>query len=231
MANYLLKTVRADTPTFAVLDLQARTRTSNCVCARAGREGEYKYELGLEFGGRRACSVLYQHSYLGYGGWWARCARCMRGGAGEQRVSCMRDAPAQCVCAARGACARPCTIEADVVVRSAMRAPSRDTAPGAWWAGTWAGSTRTCAQLVMLALMLASVCVWGRVPACAGRARRSRRVPLSRGGRAATTTVDTYDCGVGSWLARCARGGMSGCSDGGTRTQTKTTLMARLEWS
>ncbi|KAJ7430244.1 hypothetical protein B0H11DRAFT_2137990 [Mycena galericulata] len=64
-ATYLLKTVRADTPTFAVLDLQARTRTSNCVCARAGREGEYKYELGLEFGGRRACSVLYQHSYFG----------------------------------------------------------------------------------------------------------------------------------------------------------------------
>ncbi|KAE9398325.1 hypothetical protein BT96DRAFT_976456 [Gymnopus androsaceus JB14] len=71
-ANYLLNTIRADTPantpTYAVLDLGgASTRIvfepTFSTPDSAMEEGEHKYEL--EFGGRK--HVLYQHSYLGYG--------------------------------------------------------------------------------------------------------------------------------------------------------------------
>ncbi|KAJ3798019.1 nucleoside phosphatase family-domain-containing protein [Lentinula aff. detonsa] len=71
-ANYLLNTVRADTPvdtpTYAVLDLggastQIVFEPTFSQQSDALEEGEHKYEL--EFGGRT--HVLYQHSYLGYG--------------------------------------------------------------------------------------------------------------------------------------------------------------------
>ncbi|KAJ7506866.1 nucleoside phosphatase GDA1/CD39, partial [Mycena galericulata] len=68
-ANYLLKTVRADTPpdtpTFAVLDLGGASTQIVFEPARGAplHEGEHKYDL--EFGGKKR--VLYQHSYLGYG--------------------------------------------------------------------------------------------------------------------------------------------------------------------
>ncbi|KAJ7506846.1 nucleoside phosphatase GDA1/CD39 [Mycena galericulata] len=68
-ANYLLKTVCADTPsdtpTFAVLDLWgAGTRiVFEPACGVPLHEGEHKYEL--EFWGKTR--VLYQHSYVGYG--------------------------------------------------------------------------------------------------------------------------------------------------------------------
>lgn len=73
-ANYLLNTIRADTPantpTYAALDLGGAstqivfepvfdsTRPDSTL-----EEGEHKYEL--KFGGKT--HVLYQHSYLGYG--------------------------------------------------------------------------------------------------------------------------------------------------------------------
>lgn len=70
-ANYLLNTIRADTPpnthTYAVLDLGGASTqiVFEPVFASDGRleEGEHKYDL--LFGGRN--HVLYQHSYLGYG--------------------------------------------------------------------------------------------------------------------------------------------------------------------
>ncbi|KAE9398324.1 hypothetical protein BT96DRAFT_822138 [Gymnopus androsaceus JB14] len=71
-ANYLLSTIRADTPsntpTYAVLDLggastQIVFEPTFSTPDSAMEEGEHKYEL--EFGGRT--HVLYQHSYLGYG--------------------------------------------------------------------------------------------------------------------------------------------------------------------
>jgi guanosine-diphosphatase len=71
-ANYLLETIRADTPantpTYAVLDLggastQIVFEPTFSQPNAALEEGEHKYEL--EFGGRT--HVLYQHSYLGYG--------------------------------------------------------------------------------------------------------------------------------------------------------------------
>jgi guanosine-diphosphatase len=71
-ANYLLNTIRADspkdTPTYAVLDLggastqivfePAFTKPDETLI-----DGEHKYDL--DFGGKKR--VLYQHSYLGYG--------------------------------------------------------------------------------------------------------------------------------------------------------------------
>ncbi|KAJ7490712.1 nucleoside phosphatase GDA1/CD39 [Mycena latifolia] len=68
-ANYLLGTVRADTPpktpTYAVLDLGgASTQIVFAPVPDAPlQEGDHKYEL--DFGGKKR--VLYQHSYLGYG--------------------------------------------------------------------------------------------------------------------------------------------------------------------
>ncbi|KAJ4491767.1 nucleoside phosphatase family-domain-containing protein [Lentinula lateritia] len=71
-ANYLLNTIRADTPadtpTYAVLDLggastQIVFEPTFSEQSGALEEGEHKYEL--EFGGRT--HILYQHSYLGYG--------------------------------------------------------------------------------------------------------------------------------------------------------------------
>ncbi|KAJ6570294.1 nucleoside phosphatase family-domain-containing protein [Mycena vulgaris] len=68
-ANYLLGTVRADTPpktpTYAVLDLGgASTQIVFAPVPDAPlHEGEHKY--ALDFGGKKR--VLYQHSYLGYG--------------------------------------------------------------------------------------------------------------------------------------------------------------------
>ncbi|KAF9440771.1 hypothetical protein P691DRAFT_792902 [Macrolepiota fuliginosa MF-IS2] len=72
-ANYLLNTIRADTPrdtpTFAVLDLGGASTQivfepafSSDAHARL-EEGEHKYDL--VFGGKK--HILYQHSYLGYG--------------------------------------------------------------------------------------------------------------------------------------------------------------------
>ncbi|KAJ3829725.1 nucleoside phosphatase family-domain-containing protein [Lentinula raphanica] len=71
-ANYLLNTIRADTPadtpTYAVLDLGGASTQivfEPTFSKESGNleEGEHKYEL--EFGGRT--HILYQHSYLGYG--------------------------------------------------------------------------------------------------------------------------------------------------------------------
>lgn len=73
-ANYLLNTIRSDTPTntptYAVLDLGgASTQIVFKPVFRSDKpestleEGEHKYEL--TFGGKT--HVLYQHSYLGYG--------------------------------------------------------------------------------------------------------------------------------------------------------------------
>ncbi|KAF8882906.1 nucleoside phosphatase family-domain-containing protein [Gymnopilus junonius] len=71
-ANYLLKTINADTPadtpTYAVLDLgggstQIVFEPSFTSKQKTLEEGEHKYELN--FGGRK--HTLYQHSYLGYG--------------------------------------------------------------------------------------------------------------------------------------------------------------------
>ncbi|KAJ6585612.1 nucleoside phosphatase family-domain-containing protein [Mycena capillaripes] len=68
-ANYLLNTIRADTPpdtkTYAVLDLGGAS-TQIVFEPKSGaplHEGEHKY--ALEQGGRKR--TLYQHSYLGYG--------------------------------------------------------------------------------------------------------------------------------------------------------------------
>ncbi|KAF5373088.1 hypothetical protein D9758_001567 [Tetrapyrgos nigripes] len=71
-ANYLLNTIRADTPantlTYAVLDLGGASTqiVFEPVFSKPDsslEEGEHKYDL--EFGGKKR--VLYQHSYLGYG--------------------------------------------------------------------------------------------------------------------------------------------------------------------
>ena len=72
-ANYLLDTIRADSPAdaspYAVLDLgggstQIVFEPENAESEEAAlQEGEHKYEL--MFGG--ATRTLYQHSYLGYG--------------------------------------------------------------------------------------------------------------------------------------------------------------------
>lgn len=71
-ANYLLNTIRADTPsntpTYAVLDLggastQIVFEPTFKKSDQGLQEGEHKYDL--TFGGRK--HVLYQHSYLGYG--------------------------------------------------------------------------------------------------------------------------------------------------------------------
>ncbi|EIN12644.1 hypothetical protein PUNSTDRAFT_124404 [Punctularia strigosozonata HHB-11173 SS5] len=73
-ANYLLRTIRADTPagtpSYAVLDLGGASTqivfepTFDSSKPDSGlEEGEHKYDL--EFGGKKR--VLYQHSYLGYG--------------------------------------------------------------------------------------------------------------------------------------------------------------------
>ena len=71
-ANYLLNTIRADTPantpSYAVLDLGGAS-TQIVFEPKFSKpdsslmEGEHKYDL--EFGGKK--HVLYQHSYLGYG--------------------------------------------------------------------------------------------------------------------------------------------------------------------
>jgi len=73
-ANYLLDTIRADSPgaaaaPYAVLDLGGASTqivfepVFETAAAAPLEEGEHKYELA--FGGRE--HVLYQHSYLGYG--------------------------------------------------------------------------------------------------------------------------------------------------------------------
>ncbi|KAJ7641375.1 nucleoside phosphatase family-domain-containing protein [Roridomyces roridus] len=68
-ANYLLATVRADTPpktpTYAVLDLGGGSTqiVFEPLDGAPLHEGEHKYDL--DFGGKKR--VLYQHSYLGYG--------------------------------------------------------------------------------------------------------------------------------------------------------------------
>jgi guanosine-diphosphatase len=71
-ANYLLNTIRADTPkntpTYAVLDLGGGSTQivfEPMFASEGGRleEGEHKYDL--TFGGKTR--ILYQHSYLGYG--------------------------------------------------------------------------------------------------------------------------------------------------------------------
>ncbi|KAF8965955.1 nucleoside phosphatase family-domain-containing protein [Flammula alnicola] len=71
-ANYLLDTIKADTPkdtpTYAVLDLggastQIVFEPTFSSPDQKLEEGEHKYDL--KFGGRT--HVLYQHSYLGYG--------------------------------------------------------------------------------------------------------------------------------------------------------------------
>ncbi|KAL0961470.1 hypothetical protein HGRIS_006414 [Hohenbuehelia grisea] len=72
-ANYLLDTIRGDSPhgapTYAVLDLggastQIVFEPTFGDSAKGGlAEGEHKYDL--QFGGKK--HVLYQHSYLGYG--------------------------------------------------------------------------------------------------------------------------------------------------------------------
>ncbi|THV07987.1 hypothetical protein K435DRAFT_741518 [Dendrothele bispora CBS 962.96] len=71
-ANYLLNTIRvdtpADTPTYAVLDLGGASTqiVFEPIFSKpdsALEPGEHKYEL--DFGGKQR--VLYQHSYLGYG--------------------------------------------------------------------------------------------------------------------------------------------------------------------
>ena len=71
-ANYLLNTIKADTPkdtpTYAVLDLggastQIVFEPTFASSDKKLEEGEHKYDL--KFGGRT--HVLYQHSYLGYG--------------------------------------------------------------------------------------------------------------------------------------------------------------------
>ncbi|KAJ7094491.1 nucleoside phosphatase family-domain-containing protein [Mycena belliarum] len=68
-ANYLLNTVRADTPpktpTYAVLDLGgASTQIVFAPVPDAPlHEGDHKYDL--DFGGKKR--ILYQHSYLGFG--------------------------------------------------------------------------------------------------------------------------------------------------------------------
>jgi guanosine-diphosphatase len=72
-ANYLMDTIRADSPKtavpYAVLDLGGASTqivfepAFNSPDAVPLREGEHKYEL--KFGGK--VHVLYQHSYLGYG--------------------------------------------------------------------------------------------------------------------------------------------------------------------
>lgn len=71
-ANYLLNTIRADTPpntpSYAVLDLGGAS-TQIVFEPKFSRpdssliDGEHKYDL--QFGGKK--HVLYQHSYLGYG--------------------------------------------------------------------------------------------------------------------------------------------------------------------
>jgi len=73
-ANYLLKTIRGDTPSgtpsYSVLDLGGASTQivfepvfDEKRPDSALKEGEHKYDL--EFGGKTR--VLYQHSYLGYG--------------------------------------------------------------------------------------------------------------------------------------------------------------------
>ncbi|KAK7449822.1 Guanosine-diphosphatase [Stygiomarasmius scandens] len=71
-ANYLLNTIRvdtpADTPTYAVLDLGGASTqiVFEPVFSKPDsslESGEHKYDL--DFGGKKR--VLYQHSYLGYG--------------------------------------------------------------------------------------------------------------------------------------------------------------------
>ncbi|KXN83371.1 putative guanosine-diphosphatase [Leucoagaricus sp. SymC.cos] len=71
-ANYLLNTIRPDTPkntpTYAVLDLGGASTQivfEPVFSSKDGRleEGEHKYDL--TFGGKKR--TLYQHSYLGYG--------------------------------------------------------------------------------------------------------------------------------------------------------------------
>ena len=71
-ANYLLNTIRADTPantpSYAVLDLGGAS-TQIVFEPKFSKpdsslvEGDHKYDL--EFGGKK--HILYQHSYLGYG--------------------------------------------------------------------------------------------------------------------------------------------------------------------
>jgi guanosine-diphosphatase len=73
-ANYLLRTIRADTPagtpSYAVLDLGGASTQivfeptfDKAKPDSRLEEGEHKYDL--DFGGKKR--VLYQHSYLGYG--------------------------------------------------------------------------------------------------------------------------------------------------------------------
>ncbi|KAF4617218.1 hypothetical protein D9613_006321 [Agrocybe pediades] len=71
-ANYLLDTIKADTPkdiaTYAVLDLggastQIVFEPTFAAGSKGLEEGEHKYDL--IFGGKK--HILYQHSYLGYG--------------------------------------------------------------------------------------------------------------------------------------------------------------------
>ncbi|KAJ7456801.1 nucleoside phosphatase GDA1/CD39, partial [Mycena galericulata] len=233
-ANYLLKTVPADTPpdtpTFAVLDLWGAGTRIVFEPARGTplHEGEHKYEL--EFGGKT--HVLYQHSYLGYG--------LMRARASVHRLvdstSPLHDQPAPPAlvsnpCLARGT-------QRTVDVSENWRAP-REVAMD----GGDVGGFDACARLVERvlakdAVCAVSPCAFGGVyqpalseafPAHAGRVlllsyfydRVAPLVPKPEKDELITATVDT--------IAELARTVCAGRDEWLPRWGTQTKLMAELE--
>ncbi|KAJ7456790.1 nucleoside phosphatase GDA1/CD39, partial [Mycena galericulata] len=233
-ANYLLKTVRADTPpdtpTFAVLDLWGAGTRIVFEPARGAplHEGEHKYEL--EFGGKTR--VLYQHSYVGYG--------LMRARASVHRLvdstSPQHDQPAPPAlvsnpCLSRGT-------QRTVDVSENWRAPREVVMDGGD-----VGGFDACARLVERVLAKDAVCAvrpcaFGGVyqpalseafPAHAGRVlllsyfydRVAPLVPKPEKDELITATVDT--------IAELARVVCAGRDEWLSRWGTQTKLMADLE--
>ncbi|KAJ7174042.1 nucleoside phosphatase family-domain-containing protein [Mycena crocata] len=239
-ANYLLGTVRADTPpktpTYAVLDLGGAS--TQIVFAPVGgaplHEGEHKYDL--DFGGKKR--VLYQHSYLGYG--------LMRARSSVHRLVDFMAPPHEAVKGKDPVVSNPCL--AVGTQRTVELVVDSHTARNVTMDGASVGGFAACQRLVALVLAKDAVCSlrpcsFGGVyqpalseafPADAGKVlllsyfydRVAPLVPQPKGDAALTTTVDRIAelagvvcAGRDEWLRQW-----------GTNTELMAELEGRPEW-